>query len=200
MKGPHQASNQQLHHISRIKRLKVRWPAWVGLFVAALLYEALPKVFYWGPRGLMISLVTLLIIPMIITSWRSNMRVNRMLNLTINILITLYMIISVSRLVLAVLQGTIGPAHLLVSALTLWATNVLVFALWYWNLDAGGPNKRELTEENDIAAFLFPPVQITLTQALTYRIGLKLGNQVSLTIYFYRLIPAQHFPQLIHRC
>ncbi len=163
LKGSQQPQKHHDHHRARIQRLKARWPAWVALFASALLYEALPKVFYWGPRGLMISLVTLLIIPLIITSWSSNIRVNRVLNLTVNVLITLYMVTSISRLVFEVLQGHIGPSHLLVSSLVLWSTNVLVFALWYWNLDAGGPNKRELDDENNIGAFLFPPMQITLT-------------------------------------
>jgi hypothetical protein len=30
----------------------------------------------------------------------------------------------------------------LVSAITIWLTNVLVFALWYWELDRGGPGRR----------------------------------------------------------
>jgi hypothetical protein len=161
----HEQRKHREYRNLRLKRLKARWPAWVALFVAAMLYEALPKVFYWGPRGLMISLVTVLIISLIVTSWRSNLRINRMVSLIINVLITFYMIMSVSRLVFAVLQGHIGPAHLLASSLTLWATNVLVFALWYWTLDAGGPNRRELDEDDRIVAFLFPQTQITLTQS-----------------------------------
>ena len=34
-------------------------------------------------------------------------------------------------------------------------TNVLVFALWYWNLDGGGPHQRDLRGHTD-GAFLFP--------------------------------------------
>src|SRR5207249_2320568 len=40
--------------------------------------------------------------------------------------------------------------------------NVLVFALWYWNLDAGGPYKRDLEEGHGLGAFFFPPLQISL--------------------------------------
>jgi hypothetical protein len=151
-------------HAIHYRYHRARWPAWVALFAVALLYEALPKIFYWGPRGLMISLVTILIIPTIVTYWRSSLRVNRILALTVNILITLYMLMSLTRVVFAVIQGHIGPNHLLVSALTLWITNILVFALWYWNLDAGGPNKRDLTEGHGVAAFLFPQTQIALTE------------------------------------
>ncbi len=139
------------------------WPAWIALVIIALLYEALPKVFYWGPRGVMISLVTLLIIPLIITHWSKSSRIHQILSLSVNILITAYMIISVSRLIMAAIEGNIGPTHLLISALMLWATNVLVFALWYWSLDRGGPAKRALKDELNQAAFLFPQMQITLS-------------------------------------
>lgn len=139
------------------------WPAWIALIITALLYEALPKVFYWGPRGVMISLVTLLIIPLIITHWSMSSRIHRILSLSINVLITTYMIMSVSRLIMAAFEGYIGPIHLLISALMLWTTNVLVFALWYWSLDRGGPAKRALRDELNQTAFLFPQMQITLS-------------------------------------
>lgn len=139
------------------------WPAWITLVVIALLYEALPKVFYWGPRGVMISLVTLLIIPLIITHVGKNSHLHRILSLSVNTLVTIYMILSVSRLIMAAFEGNIGPMHLLISALTLWATNILVFALWYWSLDRGGPAKRAIKDELNQTAFLFPQMQITLS-------------------------------------
>jgi len=39
---------------------------------------------------------------------------------------------------------TEAPATLLRSAIVLWVTNILVFAMWYWRLDGGGPNHRDL--------------------------------------------------------
>jgi len=38
----------------------------------------------------------------------------------------------------------------------LWFANVLVFALWYWKLDAGGPLGRESATGKIESAFLFP--------------------------------------------
>jgi hypothetical protein len=49
-----------------------------------------------------------------------------------------------------------APSELLRSAVSLWVTNVLVFALWYWRLDAGGPNQRDLNASHTNGAFLFP--------------------------------------------
>ncbi|MET0619989.1 MAG: hypothetical protein ABW056_06910, partial [Thermoanaerobaculia bacterium] len=45
---------------------------------------------------------------------------------------------------------------LLRSAAVLWVTNVLVFALWYWRLDAGGPHARDRRGGHDSGAFFFP--------------------------------------------
>lgn len=155
-----------------VKRFNARWSAWIALFIIALLYEALPKVFYWGPSGLMIGLVSMLTIPMIILHWRNNLFIVRILSLSINSLITIYIIISISRIVSAAFAGQIGPKHLLISSVILWMANIFVFALWYWNLDAGGPHKRELREFNGITAFLFPQTQLTLMD------GSKMPDQI----------------------
>jgi uncharacterized membrane protein len=50
---------------------------------------------------------------------------------------------------------------LLRSAAALWVANILVFASWYWRLDAGGPRARELRGVHSDGAFLFP--QMTLS-------------------------------------
>ena len=42
------------------------------------------------------------------------------------------------------------------SATALWVTNVVVFALWYWMLDAGGPLKRDCGRMSLESSFLFP--------------------------------------------
>ncbi|MBA2651220.1 MAG: hypothetical protein H0U73_02960 [Tatlockia sp.] len=139
----------------------------------ALLYEALPKVFYWGPHGLLLILVSLLTVPMILTHWRESHRINRILVLTVNSLVTVYIIISVSRLIAAALAGEIGPNHLLASSIILWVANIFIFALWYWDLDAGGPTKRELKESIGVTAFLFPQTQIDLTEK-----GASLPNSI----------------------
>ena len=58
------------------------------------------------------------------------------------------------------------PSHkedalsLLLSGGELWLTNVLVFALWYWRLDGGGPTIRHERKEFGSRSFLFPQMQI----------------------------------------
>jgi uncharacterized membrane protein len=47
-----------------------------------------------------------------------------------------------------------GP-ELLFSALNIFLTNLIVFGLWYWELDGGGPMKRHM-EPREYPDFLFP--------------------------------------------
>lgn len=150
------------YHITRMQRLHVRWPAWVALVIVSILYEALPPIFYWGPRGLMISLVFVLLIPTVVTFWHNKMDLSRYFGLLVNVLTTTYLIASLVRLVQAVMAGHIGPQHLISSALALWIANILIFAIWYWSLDAGGPLKREFINNAHVTAFLFPQAQISV--------------------------------------
>ncbi len=65
-------------------------------------------------------------------------------------------------LLLAALPAhTQTPLALLRSAAALWVTNIIVFASWYWRLDAGGPQAREMRGAHTDGAFLFP--QMTLS-------------------------------------
>ena len=148
----------------RLIRYQAHWTAWLALLIVALLYEALPTSLYWGPRGLMSGIVTVLIVVIIIMHWNNNSRIGRIIGLSVNVLITLYMIISVNRIVIAVLQGYITPTHLLFSSMILWTTNIFVFALWYWNLDAGGLHQRAETPGHKVSAFLFPQTQLCFYQ------------------------------------
>ena len=51
-------------------------------------------------------------------------------------------------------KGTTGQS-LLIDALNIWLTNVVVFALWFWNIDGGGPAVRGLAKRT-MADFMFP--------------------------------------------
>lgn len=77
-------------------------------------------------------------------------------------LVTLVNTASLAALVRALLAGRAGSAPtLLVDALNVWATNVIVFALWYWTTDRGGASMRRLGTEAEERAerradILFP--------------------------------------------
>jgi hypothetical protein len=52
---------------------------------------------------------------------------------------------SAGRLVLHIMDGKLNdimPQRLLLTGAAIWITNVIVFALWYWESDRGGPGAR----------------------------------------------------------
>ena len=40
----------------------------------------------------------------------------------------------------------------------MWLCNIVLFAVWYWRLDAGGPYARHARGRHTEGAFLFPPM------------------------------------------
>ena len=65
--------------------------------------------------------------------------------------------------------GCIPTKALLRSASALWITNILVFALWYWKLDAGGPLKRDRRQAFSNSSFLFPQMLSREEQKLSWK-------------------------------
>jgi hypothetical protein len=53
----------------------------------------------------------------------------------------------------------LSALELLRGALLLWASNILTFALWYWEVDGGGPVRRLLRGSPPSTDFAFPPQQ-----------------------------------------
>jgi len=83
--------------------------------------------------------------------------------------VTIDMIWSLGLLIAALPSHKQQPQEMLISAAALWITNVIVFASWYWRLDAGGPRARELRGVHTDGAFLFP--QMTLDQQTRREMG-----------------------------
>lgn len=139
-----------------------RWPAFIGALAAGGLYAALPEELTLGPRWLFPSLVLAVLIPSVVSYHTGRHRLNAILGITVDALLTVGLIISVILLIGALPTGKETPQELLLSAASLWITNILVFALWYWRLDAGGPYQRDKVPGHTDGAFLFP--QMTMNK------------------------------------
>jgi len=127
------------------------------MLAASGVYLALPEPLSVGPSWLLLAIMVLLMIPIAISNRRGDYKVTRVLTFTGNALITLAMIASLGLLVQGIPRHLESPQALLRSAIALWVTNVLIFALWYWKLDCGGPVRRE-RRQGSMAnnGFLFP--------------------------------------------
>jgi hypothetical protein len=142
------------------KHLEPRWPAMLALLAVGGLWLAMPESLSVGPDWLLIAVVTVLLIPTVWTRRRGLDDLNKFLGYLVTSIVTVDMVWSLGLLVAALPLHKESPLALLRSAAALWITNILVFALWYWRLDAGGPHARELRGVHTDGAFLFP--QMTL--------------------------------------
>ena len=146
-----------------------RWPAVLALLAVGGLRFALPEALSIGPDWLILVLVVVLLIPIIFTRRRGNHTMNQVLGYILTSIITLDMAWSLYLLIKALPSHKEAPQTLLTSAAALWITNILVFASWYWRLDAGGPRAREIRGVHTDGAFLFP--QMTLDQTAKREMG-----------------------------
>ena len=106
---------------------------------AGCVYWSLPEPLSVGPGWLLLAVIFVLTIPLLISNHRGQFNIARILTFTMNGAITMAMIGSLAFLIHGIPQHRDPPQTLLRAATALWFTNVLVFALWYWKLDAGGP-------------------------------------------------------------
>ena len=139
-----------------------RWPAFVAVIAVGGLYTGLPAALTMGPRWLFPSLVLTLLVPTVVSHHAGKHRMNAVFGFAVDAVLTVGLIISVILLIGALPEHKESPLELLLSAASLWATNILVFALWYWRLDAGGPHQRDKHGGYPCGAFLFP--QTTMSE------------------------------------
>jgi hypothetical protein len=145
-----------VHSIIRDDIHEPRWPAFVAMLAAAFVYLALPEPLSIGPSWLLLAIILVLLIPIVATHRRGHYRISRTLTFVANGVITVGLIGSLIFLIQGLPQHREPPKTLLRSASALWVTNILVFALWYWKLDAGGPLARDHRRGRLESSFLFP--------------------------------------------
>ena len=140
-----------------------RWPAFIAIIAVGGLYAALPDALTMGPRWLFPAIVLVFLIPTILSHHTGRHRLNTIFGFAVDGVLTVGLIISVFLLIRALPTRQETPQALLLSAALLWITNILVFALWYWRLDAGGPHQRDTRGRHANGAFLFP--QMTMSES-----------------------------------
>ena len=124
------------------------------------IYLALPRNLVIGPIWLLPTLIVVLLVPTVVSHRVGKQSLNRTLGFVINGITTLALIGSVILLVRALPAHRGSPVQMLRSGGLLWLTNVIVFALWYWRLDGGGPTLRQKEKKFGSTSFLFPQMQI----------------------------------------
>ena len=134
------------------------WLARGAILVIVLLQIGIVNDLTVGPRWLAPALELAILIPLsVATAWTQRharraatdaqwitvgryRRLVRRAALALTAISTLMNFGALARLIAAILAGRAGTGQtLLLDAVNIWATNVVVFALWFWSLDRGGP-------------------------------------------------------------
>jgi uncharacterized membrane protein len=124
-----------------------------------VLYATLPETLTLGPTWILPVLAAILLVPLSLAAPRRRPNEPRWQAIAAVGIIALMNIANVGSLILLIhslLHGARATGgQLLVEALKIWLTNVLVFSLWYWELDRGGPDERSSDDHRE-PDFLFP--------------------------------------------
>ncbi len=152
-----------------------RWPAVMALLALGGLHLALPESMTAGPDWLLLLLIGLLTASLVLARRLGRPELNQWLGYLTLALVTLDEIWSLYQLLSGLPTHRETPVQLLRSAAILWLSNILVFASWYWRLDGGGPNVRDLRDRHVDGAFLFPQMTLPGDQAASSRNGWRPG-------------------------
>ena len=141
------------------------WPVALAILVAAGLHVALPSRYRVQPAWVLpTALVGLLVVLIIGDPGRIDRQKPwlRIVTGVVIALLTLANLLAAGRLVVAILTNNklfaSQPGGLLAAGGVVWATNVIAFGLWYWDLDRGGAAARAHHPDRN-PAFVFPEMQ-----------------------------------------
>lgn len=139
---------------------EVRWPVIVATLATAGLYLELPERLTPGPNWLLVALILGSLSAAVVMRQLRRGSLNHLFGLVSLSVMTAGLVWSLGTLIAGLPGKKENPTDLLRAAVALWSSNVLVFASWYWRLDAGGPNNRELRTTHTDGAFLFPQMTV----------------------------------------
>jgi uncharacterized membrane protein len=147
----------------RVTRGENRWPVAAAIVVAIGLQLALPDRLALQSRWLLPGLEFAVLIGLIIASparFNRESTTLRVASLTLTGLLSLANAWSATLLIMGLVRGTEGEdaGALLSTGVAIWLTNIIAFAVWYWQFDRGGPAARAHARR-DLPDFQFVQMQ-----------------------------------------
>jgi uncharacterized membrane protein len=144
----------------RVSQGESRFAVTIGVFAAIALEASLPDRVAHGERWATAVVAVLLLAGIVLANPRRLDHRSPWLRGTTLLLVALLSIgnmASGARLIIDLVnaQGIRDPGKLLLTGASIWLTNVILFALWYWEFDRGGPVARAIAPRPH-PDFLFP--------------------------------------------
>jgi hypothetical protein len=145
-----------------------RWPASLAVIAVLVLQLIVPTEVAALPRWIMPALGAALLLPLV---WANPFHLRRdepWLRWVELVLLAVLVLVNAVYLTGMIVYLDTGDARngvvLVKAALLIWVTNVVAFAVWYWEVDRGGPFARapEHEREAERADLLFPQMTVDL--------------------------------------
>jgi hypothetical protein len=122
------------------------WPAQLAAAVALALYLTLPNELIMGPRWLVPGVEGVLLVGLVVTTptrHYSQSPRRRAIVIALLALVSAATLVSLVLLAHYLLAGSHAAGEpLIVAGGVLWLTTIIVFGIWFWELDRGGPGMR----------------------------------------------------------
>jgi len=148
------------------------WPALATVLAAIVLQLTLPERLTVGPSWLLPALEGALLVGLTVAAPKQlegEHRRRRGIALGLIAFVSGANIFSLGALTHFLLHHhTNHPRELLFAGVLIWLTNFLIFALWYWELDRGGPGRRAAGRDQS-PDFLFPQMSDDRIEPLNWR-------------------------------
>jgi len=145
-----------------------RWPASLAVIAVLVLQLLVPTQISALPRWIMPALGALLLLPLV---WMNPFHLSRdepwlrWVELILLAVLILANALYLAGLIYYLNSGDANNGRVLVKgAVLIWVTNVVAFAVWYWEVDRGGPFARAPEHEREVerADLLFPQMTVDL--------------------------------------
>lgn len=138
------------------------WPAALAFIVIGAFYALVSDRLTVGPRWALPAVAIATILGASGLRWRGLFHLGRWYTFAALAVITTALTVSAGYLLVGLISHSVEAIELLKGGTLLWASNIITFALWYWEVDAGGPAQRHMTGCGS-TDFAFP--QTVLDQA-----------------------------------
>lgn len=136
-----------------------RWPATLALMALGAIFYLISERYPLGPRWSVPVVIAALLVPLWVSRLSGQHHLAGALTRMLIAAMTLAVVASATLLVVLLPAGGVSPLGLLRYAALIWVANVVTFALWYWEIDGGGPAQRH-PGRHASTDFTFPQRQL----------------------------------------
>ena len=148
------------------------WPALLALVAAIGIQFALPARLTAGPSWLVPGIEAVALLGLFFATPNTLEREHprrRLLAISMFAFVSAANIYALGALIHYLLHHNVTSGNrLITSGVLIWLTNFVIFSLWYWELDRGGPGKRAMGHDEQ-PDFLFPQMTDDRIEPLHWR-------------------------------